>query len=70
MTVRDEHALSDELADRWGARDLDTVTNSALRSLSSGTATDWGMNWSAVPPVPPISLGSGIPDSPAIPREA
>lgn len=70
MTAGHPNRLSEELARLWAGRDLDSLVNSAVRALSTGTATDWGMSWTAVPPVPPISLGGGIPDSAALPRDA
>ncbi len=69
MTVRGEQQLSDELDQLWAGRDLDGVMNSAVRALSLGTATDWGMSWTDAPPVPPISLGGGMPDAREFPRD-
>ena len=60
-----------QLAQRWAARDLNEVVSRRVRSLSAGSATDWGL--SARPPdpeVPPISLAGGIPDDATLPRSA
>ncbi len=68
MTVGDERALAEEIARLWAGRDLDALTNSAVRAVSVGTSTDWGMGMASPPAVPPISLGGGIPDARTLPR--
>src|SRR5438552_2594767 len=44
MTVRDQRDISEDIARLWAGRDLDAFMNSAVRALSVGTATDWGMS--------------------------
>lgn len=69
MTVEPASPLVDELARLWAEYDLDTLTSDAAQYLSAGTATDWGLSAPVDAAIPPISLGSGIPDPDHLPRE-
>lgn len=58
-----------QLAQRWAAHDLDAVVSRRVRSLSAGSATDWGLSTRRPDPqAPPISLAGGIPDDATLPR--
>lgn len=58
-----------QLAQQWAARDLDAVVSRRVRSLSAGSATDWGLSTRRPDPAaPPISLAGGIPDDATLPR--
>lgn len=58
-----------QLAQRWAARDLNEVVSRRVRSLSAGSATDWGLSARGPDPeAPPISLAGGIPDDATLPR--
>ncbi len=70
MTVEPARTLADELRDQWAARDLDEMASDAVKFLSAGTATDWGMAGNVQSAVPPITLGGGIPDPETLPRRA
>jgi 2-aminoadipate transaminase len=60
--------LVDELARLWAEHDLDALTSDAVKHLTAGSATDWGMPATVQSPIPPISLGGGIPDPHTLPR--
>jgi hypothetical protein len=68
VTVEPVRTLADELRDQWAARDLDEMASDAVKFLSAGTATDWGMASNVQSSVPPITLGGGIPDPETLPR--
>ncbi len=58
-----------QLAQRWAARDLDSVLARRVRALNAGSATDWGLSARQPDPaLPPISLAGGIPDDATLPR--
>ena len=60
--------IVDELARLWAEHDLDELTSDAVKHLTAGSATDWGMPATIQSPVEPISLGGGIPDPDTLPR--
>lgn len=60
--------IVDELGRLWAEHDLDALTSDAVKYLTAGSATDWGMPTTVESPVPPISLGGGIPDPDTLPR--
>ena len=60
--------IVDELGRLWAEHDLDEFTSDAVKHLTAGSATDWGMPANVQSPVPPISLGGGIPDPDTLPR--
>jgi 2-aminoadipate transaminase len=68
VTVESRNSLADELAQLWSTRDLDELTSEAAQYLSAGTATDWGLSTRIQSPIPPVSLGGGIPDPVTLPR--
>ena len=70
MTVDSTHTLAEEVAKLWAARELDDMTSAAAKYLTTGSATDWGMATTIESAVPPITLGSGIPDPTTLPRQA
>ena len=58
-----------QLAQRWAARDLDSVLARRVQALNAGSATDWGLSARQPDPaLPPISLAGGIPDDATLPR--
>jgi len=62
--------LADNLAQLWAGRDLDDLGSDALKFVTAGTPTDWGLPSDVTSVVPPITLGGGIPDPDALPRQA
>ena len=60
--------IVDELGRLWAEHDLDELTSDAVKYLTAGSATDWGMPATVQSPIPPISLGGGIPDPDTLPR--
>ena len=60
--------IVDELGRLWAEHDLDELTSDAVKHLTAGSATDWGMPATVQSPVEPISLGGGIPDPDTLPR--
>ncbi len=70
MTVDSTRTLVDEIAKLWARRNLDDLTSAAAKYMTTGSATDWGMATTIESVVPPITLGSGIPDPTTLPREA
>ena len=70
MTVDSTRSLADEAARQWAERELDDMTSAAAKYLTTGSATDWGMATTIESVVPPITLGSGIPDPTTLPRQA
>jgi len=60
--------IVDELARLWAEHDLDELTSDAVKHLTAGSATDWGMPATVQSPVQPVSFGSGIPDPDTLPR--
>lgn len=60
--------IVDELGRLWAEHDLDELTSDAVKYLTAGSATDWGMPATVQSPVEPISLGGGIPDPDTLPR--
>ncbi len=69
MTVDSTRTLADELRESWSKYDLDELTSDAVKYLTAGTPTDWGLPSNPPSKVPPITLGSGIPDPASLPRE-
>ena len=67
MTV--ERTLPEELAELWSQYDLDDLSSEAVRFVTAGTPTDWGLPSDVQSVVTPIVLGSGIPDPITLPRE-
>ena len=60
---------SQQLAQRWAARDLNLLLSRRVQALNAGSATDWGLSARQPDPaVPPISLAGGIPDDATLPR--
>ncbi|MCA9851501.1 MAG: PLP-dependent aminotransferase family protein, partial [Dehalococcoidia bacterium] len=68
MTV--QRTLAQELADRWSQYDLDELASDAVKVVTAGTPTDWGLPSDVQSVVTPITLGGGIPDPQSLPREA
>ena len=62
--------VTSEVTDLWSGRDIASFTNSAVKAISAGTATDWGLASAIDSPIPPITLGGGIPDPATLPRAA
>ena len=60
--------IVDELGRLWAEHDLDELTSDAVKHLTAGSATDWGMPATVQSPVEPINLGGGIPDPDTLPR--
>ncbi|MDA0351301.1 MAG: PLP-dependent aminotransferase family protein [Chloroflexi bacterium] len=60
--------IVEELGRLWAEHDLDELTSDAVKYLTAGSATDWGMPATIQSPVTPISLGGGIPDPDTLPR--
>ncbi|MEX2375223.1 MAG: PLP-dependent aminotransferase family protein, partial [Dehalococcoidia bacterium] len=67
MTV--ERTLSEELAELWSQYDLDDLSSEAVKFVTAGTPTDWGLPSDVQSVVTPIVLGSGIPDPTTLPRQ-
>ena len=61
--------LAAEIARLWQGRDLLTLANETVRGMSAGTITDWGLADEIESPIPPITLGGGIPDPYTLPRQ-
>ena len=61
--------LAQELAELWSQFDLDELASDAVRFVTAGTPTDWGLPSEVQSVVTPITLGGGIPDPAALPRE-
>ena len=61
-------SIVDELAELWAEHDIEALTSDAVKHLTSGSATDWGMPATVQSPVQPITFGSGIPDPNTLPR--
>ena len=61
--------LAAEMARFWQGRDLLALANSAARSMSVGTITDWGLAAAIESPIPAVTLGGGIPDPDTLPRQ-
>ncbi len=57
-----------EIVRLWQGRDLTELAGDATRHVSAGTATDWGLSVPADTPIPPVTLGGGIPDPSELPR--
>lgn len=68
VTVEQVEHLEDELARQWARHDLDGMTSAAVKYMTAGSATDWGMRARVESPVEPITLGGGIPDPNELPR--
>ncbi len=69
MTVEpDTSTIIDELSRAWAKHDLDDLSSDAVKNLTAGSATDWGMPANAHSSIKAISLGSGIPDPDTLPR--
>ena len=58
-----------QVTDLWSGRDIADFANEALKAVTAGTATDWGLASAIESPIPPITLGGGIPDPDTLPRE-
>jgi 2-aminoadipate transaminase len=69
VTVDITGTVIDEVNRNWAEHDLDALTSDAVKHLTAGTATDWGMAARVESPVDPITLGGGIPDPLTLPRE-
>jgi 2-aminoadipate transaminase len=64
-----QRALSDELAELWSQYDLDDLASAGVKFVTAGTPTDWGLPSDVQSVVTPITLGGGIPDPTALPRQ-
>ena len=60
--------IVDELGRLWAEHDVEALTSDAVKHLTAGSATDWGMPATVQSPLPPITFGSGIPDPDTLPR--
>lgn len=60
--------IVDELGRLWAEHDIESLTSDAVKHLTAGSATDWGMPANVQSPITPISLGGGIPDPDTLPR--
>ncbi|MDP6605254.1 MAG: PLP-dependent aminotransferase family protein [Dehalococcoidia bacterium] len=70
--MTDQHesdGLVTEVRDLWQGRDVLNFANEAVKAMSAGTATDWGLAAAIESPIPPVTLGGGIPDPATLPRE-
>ena len=68
---RSLHEAALRAAERWGDRDLAAFASARVRTLASGSTTDWGLaGGGGAPKRPPISLAGGIPDAATQPRDA
>ncbi|MCA9856708.1 MAG: PLP-dependent aminotransferase family protein, partial [Dehalococcoidia bacterium] len=70
IPVTVQRTLAQELADRWSQYDLDELASDAVKVVTAGTPTDWGLPSDVQSVVTPITLGGGIPDPQSLPREA
>ncbi len=61
--------LGDELGALWAGRDLRELASAALQYATAGSVTDWGVPSQIDSPVPPITLGAGLPDPATLPRQ-
>lgn len=61
-------SVAAEVAALWNGRELASLASDATRFVTAGTATDWGLAAAADSPIPPITLGGGIPDPEMLPR--
>lgn len=64
-----QRTLAQDLADLWSQFDLDERASEAVKLVTAGTPTDWGLPSDVQSVVTPITLGGGIPDPASLPRE-
>ncbi len=64
-----QRTLAQDLADRWSQFDLDELASDAVKIVTAGTPTDWGLPSDVQSVVTPITLGGGIPDPDSLPRQ-
>ena len=57
-----------ELGRLWAAHDVEALTSDAVKHLTAGSATDWGMPAASNGSASPINMGGGIPDPGTLPR--
>jgi len=69
VTVDITGTVIDEVNRNWAEHDLDELTSDAVKHLTAGSATDWGMATRVESSVVPITLGGGIPDPLTLPRQ-
>ncbi|MGE3961223.1 MAG: PLP-dependent aminotransferase family protein [Dehalococcoidia bacterium] len=65
-----QRTLAQDLADLWSQYDLDELASDAVKLVTAGTPTDWGLPSDVQSVVTPITLGGGIPDPQSLPRQA
>lgn len=68
MTSTIPENLGAELRAQWATRDLDALAADAVKTMTAGNATDWGMTTNIESTRPPIVLGGGIPAPDTLPR--
>lgn len=61
-------SAAEEVSRLWAGRDLVTLASDAVQRMSTGSATDWGLAAAVESPLPPVTLGGGIPDPDTLPR--
>ena len=70
MTINSNpQSLIDELHQLWSHHNFNELASDAVKHLTSGSATDWGIPADVESPITPITLGGGIPDAGTLPKE-
>ncbi len=64
-----QRTLAQDLTDLWSQYDLDELASDAVKVVTAGTPTDWGLPSDVQSVVTPITLGGGIPDPRSLPRQ-